>query len=128
MAKNAITGKPAKLLRQLIQCILNDPSQFNMDAWIERDNKSSCGTTSCIAGWVAYLVNPEKFSTPACSTDELIRTAAEALDIYGRTADELWYVVHWPNEFIRKYELAKTPRQRAEVAAARIEHYIKTGR
>lgn len=127
MPKNVITGRPANLLRKVQQCILAEPTQFNMDDWIRTDKKSSCGTTSCIAGWVSYLVKPKEFSTSDCSMYQLTRLAEDSIQIWGQRADTLWYVAYWPDQFHDAYHSAETPKQRAKVAAERIEHFIKTG-
>jgi len=64
-----------------------------------------CGTMACIMGWARIL-------DPVAARD----------GGFGRLCD----ASTWPKRFRNRYAKAKTPIMRAKIAAARIDHFIKT--
>lgn len=128
-----------ELLQQIKARILAEPDAFRMDTW-------SCGTAHCIAGWACALVgdpvDATAHSLPMYQTTASGRyppeVAAEALELgpYVRDdiclSDSLFMDSEWPDEFLDAFvevEDIHTPearRQRAEIAAARIDHFIAT--
>lgn len=103
------------------------------------DRTAPCGTTACIAGFAVILK-----SKPATKRDwkecglELTGGFSEA--DWSNIADaanqnlgmsefeslRLFYHWKWPAEFLTRYNLAKTRKQKAAVAIARIDHFIAT--
>jgi len=75
-----------------------------------------CKTASCIAGTANLLTGGRKLSS-----------AVRARKVLGLGDQELFHSGLWPYPFNQKYLEAKTPRQRAKIACARIDHLIKTG-
>ena len=51
--------------------------------------------------------------------------AQELLGLEYAQSDRLFFVDYWPGKFA--YNKAKTKKAKAEIAAKRIEHFIKTG-
>lgn len=79
-----------------IDYAVQHPDQFDMSDWFQRDSRSSCGTTACLAGTVAHingwrpepLVGDEETSEWAFARkDDRVRPVevigAELLDISG---------------------------------------------
>ncbi|MCI0526565.1 MAG: hypothetical protein L0Y56_03810, partial [Nitrospira sp.] len=91
----------------------------------------ACGTIACIAGWTYILgkgLDPKKVS----QRDLYENAGDEATKLLGlspnqckRLFSETLYE-HWGG-FAVAYNAARTPLERAKVAAARIEHFIETG-
>lgn len=82
-----------------------------------------CGTTACIAGWCTILgqnITPEDARRRNCKS-----AAQELLELDRFTINRLYYTTQWPEQF---YDAFKTTniRKRAEVCAARIDHFIAT--
>lgn len=78
-----------------------------------------CGTAACIAGWANILSG----HNPATDSD----AAAVFIGIENEYKWSLFQVCDWPEQFRLKYYSAKLPRERAKIAAARIDHLIETG-
>lgn len=138
-----------KLLRKVKNHILKYPEAFDMSIYAqgtEFDVKHPCGTTACIAGWTCVL---EKDSMPLKEQFKMLndiktqekyeslnldfewsRNARKLLGITPKQGEELFDTGSWPDEYAYpKGELFSylSPRKQAEVAAKRIEHFIKTG-
>jgi hypothetical protein len=111
-----------ELLQQVKQAILAEPDKFRMDRW-------SCGTAHCIAGWACLLrdipIVEGDFTTETVSGEYPGLVASKLLDLRGRAADKLFYTFGWPSRFRAPY-LGATRRERAEIAAERIDHFIAT--
>lgn len=118
------------LLKKVRAAILAEPKKFNMSMWFQKDLKSPCGTTACIAGhaisisrrWSKLRTGLAKEAGPAVF--DFNKEAKRVLGIKYSFA--LFRVDYWPNPFWKEYEHAITPLQRARIAARRIDHFIKT--
>lgn len=118
-----------RLLRRIAKVIQEKRGEFDMK-WFHRiakdhrsaealcelpkDKQVGCGTTHCIAGW-AQVLSPKR--------DCLMDAERDASRLLGLTANEatrLFYADEWPSGFGRWNATKKQ-------AAARIEHFIKTG-
>lgn len=124
-----------KLLRKIKKHILEKPRRFLMRTWLvqrsgfrptfyaddlyQEQKFEKCGTAACIAGWTCLLAKAP------VDTDTIQTDAADILGIGRIVASQLFYVDHWPSELSDSYETAKTPRKRAEIAAKRIDLFIK---
>lgn len=119
-----------ELLEKVKQHILEEPKRLWMGDWAFKvsptdENAPACGTVGCIAGWASLLSNPtQPFSDVANSADD---PNVNNLDLDEDTAWRLFYVDSWPVQFVDAYDKARGDlTKRAEITAARIEHFIKT--
>ena len=139
----ADTKKPklnVRLLRKIQRYIMEEPRRFMMRGIIARGTPGKtdwdfhwsdiahrvppCGTAACIAGWTNLL-------TGASQGDESDLTRArERLGITSPIAryapDPLFDLQAWPEPFRSRYSKAANPKRRAQIAAERIDHFIKT--
>lgn len=131
-----------KLLKEIKEWLLSHPSKYNQDTWVNSkgiDKKrfegdytgEACGTACCIGG--AAIVISGKYGTwdkvARDIYDARIRaydTASKLLGLDQYQSHRLFYKDAWPVEFFRAYVDAKGPKERAEVAARRIDHFIDT--
>jgi hypothetical protein len=110
------------LLKKIKSRILREPQKFRMDRW-------SCGTAHCIGGWACVLAKDPP--VPSLNygwtrSGWMVQSrAAEVLDIQGCSHD-LFDICYWPDPFRGAYHRARTRKQRAVVAAQRIDHFIAT--
>jgi hypothetical protein len=101
-----------ELLRKIAAVIQEKPAEFDMNDWL---TVHSCGTSYCIGGWACKMTGADNYKFGA---------AREALGLDQEEADLLFYCTDWPKQFHGSVDAWKpTPEQ----AAARIEHFIKTG-
>ena len=85
-----------------------------------------CGTAGCIAGWAVILGHPELKPEEAKYRYDIHKEAQKLLGVDYDTLDKLYYTPYWPEPY--KSDLQTTDLQkRAEVTAARIDHFIATG-
>lgn len=127
-----------RLLRKVQRHILEEPKRYDQDRWLIRGDEATihlepndvpaCKTVGCIAGWVCVLGK----SIPKLAYNSGIR-AKKLLGLTTGQADRLFAPIlyadanHcWPEKFETKYRKANTAKKRAKVAAARIDHFIKT--
>ena len=143
---NSTKTKPRKpklnvrLLRRIQKHILEEPKRFFMGWFIARGKPGTrrftdmgtawlvptdlpgrvppCGTAACIAGWANLFTGHRP---------EAHRMAQKELGITQAQGTSLFNAHYWPDPFEQKYRAAKTPLQRAKIAAARIEHLITKG-
>ena len=110
-----------RLLRRIAKVIQEKPDQLDMRWLHTKDDEAAdigCATAHCICGWGAVLLGLED-----------IGTGSSAGNTFGLDWDQqcrLFFVHGWPVKFGRPYAKSKTPKYKAGVAAARIEHFIKT--
>lgn len=121
-----------KLLRRVQKHILKEPSRLMMSDWIIQktpdclkfyndDDKlvsfPKCNTAACIAGWAVMLHDkhpPER---------ESVQTRAVKILGLAGGGDSLFLSSYWVHA--DQYLRAKTPLQRAKIAAKEIDLYIK---
>lgn len=120
-----------KLLRKVKKHILEEPKRFLMCYWRVKKRTdpdglptshagfAPCGTAACIAGWAWTLEHPHK-RIPEKSTE-----IAELLGIDPVERFRLFSVDQWPEPFQSQFK-DNGSAESAKVAAARIEHFIKT--
>jgi hypothetical protein len=124
-----------ELLEKVKAHILEEPRRFNMSLFVfnqgeiedlPKNERPPCGTMACIAGWAVMLAD----GPPAIINDDYYLTvedrAVEVLGLNEEQVGALFYDPAWPEKYADAYENARTPRQRARVAARRIDHFIKT--
>lgn len=126
-------GINVDLLLQVADHIREEPKRLDMSTWIQRWDPAAggppCGTSACIAGWAAMLAANDRSEYGGLP-------AGYAAEKIGLTADEekvIFYSSRWPREFREGYANAWRGREanpfqiKAEIAAQRILHFIKTG-
>lgn len=117
-----------KLLRKVKRHILEEPKRFVMSTVNTHGEPGTptglggmfprCGSAACICGWVCSLSGKPW-------SNAYYETARKLLGIPLSTAEKLFDPGSWPSEFeggLTDDGKLKT----AKVAAARIEHFIKT--
>lgn len=126
-----------RLLRKIAKVIQEKPRQFNMGRWhrdtgaynglglsvealcqLPKERQVSCTTTHCIAGW-AQVLDPDRSCGSPAEKD-----ARRLLGISDVQARHLFYADKWPKQFQGTKDAY---RMYPAKAAARIEHFIKTG-
>ena len=129
-----------KLLRKVARHILAEPKRYDQNTIIRtgepgegyKDTKfPPCGTVACIGGWITLLAYKRR---PRSLESLNFKRLAKIVGVKYEQIDKLCSYVWndneddgWPEKFRVAYERATTPRQRARIAANRIEHFIKTG-
>lgn len=137
---------PAKLsaltirrLRRVKEAILKEPDLYDQQAG--NPPAHTCGTRGCILGWAAFFYGPKR--KVILNADErrhrksdfwpdlrVLRTYARGcryLRLTWEPAFRLWSSEDWPSVFRSRLDRASTGEEEAQVAAERIEHFIKTG-
>ena len=123
-----------KLLRKVAKHILAEPTRLVMGNWLLKKGYEDieaieygefgsrpfpkCGTAGCIAGWTCELSGKGKVKH-----HDLV--AKRLLGLNKRESERLFLPDQWPAEFERGYN-DDGRKKTAEVAVARIEHFIKT--
>ena len=125
-----------KLLKKIQKAILAEPLRFNMDHWIDTDNRQApCGTTACIGGFAIILsdlkgkITAPKWTSAAESHEHMwgvMRYASQILEIDDAAAMRLFGEEDWPITFRNSYQSTQSPHARARIAVKRIQHFIDT--
>jgi hypothetical protein len=131
----SLSKESIKRLRQVKRAILAEPEFY--DQGVPPDE---CATTCCIAGWAMWLEDPVGYPERAASISNSFNCSdgttqigfrnegARALRIpEPETVNLFSYGEAWPGEFGTRFAAAASKAEKAAVAAARIEHFIKTG-
>lgn len=126
-----------KLLRKVQKHILEEPKRLQMWTYVKLKGHvgsntgedeitrpwAKCGTAACIAGWACVLKHGE---IKARGLGALAHgNAAELLELNSEQANRLFLPDEWPEEFNKGFR-DDGRKKTAEVAAARIDHFIKT--
>lgn len=138
-------GIHTERLRRVRNQIVADPEHFGMDDWARPmfgADGAYCGTAHCIgglaaldAGFIAVRQAPHPgrgvwYDITAASPVERYPydqgRFAEALNLIPDEADRLFSVERWPQPFYVEYALARSPKERAELTARRIDLFIRT--
>ncbi len=137
--KKKLSPKAIRLLRRVKRQILNEPASYNQNYFGIRDLRSPCGTAACIAGWCDIFANRvrdlESWAEKARFGWSVELRANRALGL--KAGDTRWLFatpqLGWPEPFksqwAQTFKLgadAKIRAQRAQIAAERIEHFIRT--
>jgi hypothetical protein len=139
MAKrNFVGAKGARILRRVARHILAEPLRYDQNATVEHGIPGEfrtgfnrivpeCGTVACIGGWIALLGAKNPKRVRSLQPPKLARTLGVPLENMCYLIAFVRNNYGWPEKHRTAYNRANTPRQRAKVAARRIEHFIKTG-
>lgn len=131
-----------RLLRKIQKHILEEPRRFFMTGIVHTGAPGKtfsevsrmlfddlplrvppCGTTACIHGWTALFHDKTVKQTGHLS----FQWSAKKIGLPPRKTESLFVAESWPKPFADQYTQARIPMRRAKIAAARIEHLIKTG-
>lgn len=133
------------LLLKVKEQILNQPSLFIMDTWVVNEDdreeyngkyedgglmhKAKCGTMACIGGWTCLLgLQQEEYKKVAedetWGQSAFAHKAEELLGLTHDEAEELFFVCGWPGDLTVRWCNAKTAKERANIAAERIDRVI----
>jgi hypothetical protein len=143
---NIKTEINVELLLKIKEQVLANPKHVDMDSWLRVGNSdpdslqefgdvgfpkewigdperfTACNTTACLAGW-AVLLSPDAKDYEG----EHISFAARLfLGLSVNQSDLLFHLSFWPTSFYEEYTQAKTPQERAQAVADRIDHFITT--
>lgn len=122
------------LLTKVAKAIVAEADHFDMGDWLMIDKDSlamvtsvpgkdetlSCNTTMCIAGW-AVALTPNRYRKHQLGPD----CAQDLLKITEYEGQILFYVDDWPDDLKKRYTNAESNRERAQVAADRIQWFIE---
>lgn len=122
--------------------ILAEPDRFDMEDYATPIlfGDEVCGTACCIggfaaldAGFIRLRTSPrEGYATYYDVTSQAPPSNGSrdvfdaALNLSPSEADRLFLTSHWPGKFFTAYAMAKTHTEQAEIAANRIDHFIRT--
>lgn len=116
-----------QLLKKIRRQILRTPRKFDMrflhtsfESKEPVDFYTRCGTAHCICGWAAVLME-----------DDQIQNGVHGLGVFDITEKQgfsLFFTRSWPRKFRDAYENAPSYTAKAKFAAARIDHFIATGK
>lgn len=128
-----------KLLRKVKKHILEEPKRLMMQGWrrkkshdrptvlaVDKDGLDEnrpfarCGTAACIGGWACIIAKKE----PEHYGDHF-RVARKLLELTSLQASRLFAPSLWPGDFMAG-TTDDGKKKTAQIAAARIEHFIKT--
>ena len=123
-----------KLLRDVARHISEEPRRLDMERITKRGKEIKgeappCGTAACIAGWALLLTHDKEITGYENGFPVVNGRCLDVVDAASLIGDEdhrLFFLSSWPKKFREPYAAAETPQQRAEIAVARIEHFIKT--
>ena len=134
-----------KLLTKIKEAILKSPKLIDMYNWYElrspknieeskQEDFPACGMAACIGGWAILMTDPAEYARLKKYADKWGYTdggsekeSAEALKIDDEQAERLFYVGNWPRPMNTRYFTAKTPQDRAQATADRIDRFIESG-
>lgn len=119
-----------ELLERVKTHILEEPRRLLMQGWMLASKEAPCGTVGCIAGWSLALEKGVKIADERGLVYRNGRRVADphgaGMKVLGLTedqADDLFYVVNWPNDMSRRY-VAGDQNAKATVTAERIDRFI----
>lgn len=136
MAKSKLN---VRLLRRIQRKILAEPAQFQMGQYfatevngidLPREKIPNCGTAACIAGWAVALSEhrkPSRYIRLIERNSTTIKKACKALGINNDPTRVSRLFIHsfWPSNLYARWYRAITLKQRAKVAVAAIDQFIK---
>lgn len=113
-----------ELLLKVKEAILAQPEMYDQDEF--------CESAHCIAGFAVAIAEPQTWRLLKEKADgpmQVSYAARRLLDVPDRfnwqsLCGHAW---QWPAPFDDQYAVAESSLSRAQVAAARIDHFIATG-
>lgn len=119
-----------KRLMEAVKHLEKYPSTYDQQYYANKSEDSICGTVGCLAGTLLFLNAPTAFAAEVANGNQDVRKiAARILGIpCGRTVNLFGQSSGWPEPFASNYENAEDEYGRVRVLAARVKHFIKTGK
>lgn len=125
-------------LKRVRARIVAEPEKFSMFDWVSDEGRAA--DIGGLAAIDAGFITPRTTRHPVTQTFYDVTPRGAALDRYvydqarfgvalnltPEEADRLYDVDRWPAIFAAEYARAATPQARADVAARRIDFFIKT--
>ena len=111
-----------ELLLKVKEAILADPSRY--------DQETICASKCCIAGHAVAIAAPEAWRSfielgTSIGGPLIAKKAKQLLGLSDARYERLCgYSSQWPKTFANKYEGSRNDRERAQIGAARIVHFI----
>jgi len=96
--------------------ILEEPKRLDIHNWftslrhVRPEQRPSCGTIGCFAGWAHILAGGSKHDVVN------VFSFARELQIDYSLADKACFLNSWPKKFLVMWNAAKSAKQRARVA------------
>lgn len=116
-----------KLLNQVANAILDEPTRFDMSTWVEYSTSSTCGTTACIAGHAVAIARefPSLKSVKSMDDGDMLAVVVAARWLIDSpNCSALFHVDEWPTEFRHELYDTNTPEEYADVGFWRIQAFI----
>ena len=128
---NKLKPEAIALLQAVKQDILDHADQFDMAYWHRYDGRNcnwipgsvesteeihSCNTSHCIAGFIQLRVN---------KAGNASFIAKRALDLEYPDVGPLFFMAQWPDHLKYAYRYANSRKERAQIAAQRIDQFIE---
>ena len=122
-----------KLLRKVAKHILAEPKRLYMTSFIRTKKHSGsigrpyakCGTAGCIGGWACILELKVKDPHEFWQRHDVAGEARRLLELDYQQEYNLFEPSQWPKQFKRGTS-DDGKKKTAQIAVARIEHFIKT--
>lgn len=120
-----ITPEQVAVLETVKQKILANVDQFDMCSYVQRDHENLCGTPSCVAGYIAFVVHPETFGRYVDLSDAVRAIAYRFFRTeYSEYIDEwipLFHEGRWDADLRDRYEEADDECDQLEMALVACE-------
>lgn len=126
-----LTKRCKERLEAVAVAVLEEPRRLHMGNWrlsiltVAPDNRPSCNTVACVAGWVVALELPSPDNLYTMLVEDIRTEAIEILGISPMQADRLFHADLFPRQF-SLFGFAPGTQAYAERTAARIYHFIAT--
>jgi hypothetical protein len=138
-----LSATSIRKIRRMIAAVLAEPEFYDQETFgraiCKDDGEPACGTVCCAAGWAVWLEDKSTYDHLMKKTlknpfgvlfgtwkNAAMRSLGLSL---GREYDSFalfGYSSDWPEPFATRYEIAKTPKEKAKVFAARWEKFIES--
>lgn len=123
-----LTDEAKEILLEVAKRIEATPQKFDMGSWYE---EGECGTTACIAGWIA-LIQVERGNLSHIlfnDMDEMGYYAGDVIGVpiairQGLPEHPLFFLEDWHSDFWARYVNAWNEQEAASVAAQYIREFV----
>ena len=109
--------------RKVKKAILANPKAHRQWDYGSTTQKPA-STAACLAGWFYHFTPQARRQEGEAASDMTLRSEMALTSVLAITTAS---GAHWPAPFNHRFAKATTDKQRAKVAAARIDHLLATG-